>query len=158
MNKYNWKLKSFAKGIDADSAIQELEKIESLYGSLTPENIVKHSESTDAVLHTLFEWDNSIAAERYRQSQARTILNNIEVTVVSDSGEKNISVYEVVSGDEGRVYKHISALTTNEIEEIRKTTLSDLNRLKSKLANYNQFNKVVRLIETAVEEMQKDAA
>jgi hypothetical protein len=151
MNKYDWKLKSFAKGINPDLAVEELSRIENLYGSLTPENILKAAEPEDSVLHPLFEWSNDRAAELYRLQQARTILNNIEVVVVKDGQSRNISVYEVVNLGEGRTYKHIDALTTTDVEQIKKQTLQDLTRVKTKLSFYKDFEVTIKFIDSAIE-------
>lgn len=151
MKKYEWKMKSFAKGIDPDAAVIELERIENLFGSLTPENILKASEDTEALLHPLFEWDNTKAAEMYRMSQARSIINNVEIVVISDGQSRNISVYEIVSVGEHRAYKHIDTLTENEVEQVKRTTLRELNNLKSKLSIYKEFTTTVKHIDKAIE-------
>ena len=79
-NKYEWRIGSFAKDIDPDLAVAELERIENVYGALTPENILEASKTEGAYLHKLFTWDDQKAANLYRLQQARQILNNIEIT------------------------------------------------------------------------------
>jgi hypothetical protein len=154
MKKYEWKMKSFAKGIDPDLAVQELERIESLFGSLTPENVIKASIDEGATLHPLFEWDNSKAAENYRLQQARTLINNVEVKIIHDGQPRSISVYEVVNIGEQRAYKHIEAMTPNDVEQVRKSTLRELGSLKTKLSIYNQFNRSVAHLDNAITELQ----
>jgi hypothetical protein len=88
VNNYAWKLASLAKGIDVQDAVTELDRIKSIYGSLTPENVLNASRLETAVLYKLFNWDDAKAAEHYRLQQARTILNNIEVKVISN-GQPN---------------------------------------------------------------------
>lgn len=147
MSKYNWKLPSFGKNIDADEAVKELEKIENIYGSLTAESILQASQDANSILHPLFVWDDSEAAILYRKHQARTILNNIQINVISDGEPKKIDVYEIVFRDEKKVYKHVQDFTTQDINNLKGRTLRDLNVLKNKLSFYQQFNEVIPKIE-----------
>lgn len=153
MKIYEWKIKSFAKKINPDEAIQEIEKAENLYGKITAETILQVASDKKSVLHKLFEWDNSKAAEQYRLQQARTLINNIEVRIISDGAERSIPVYEIVKVDEGQQYKNIEVLTYDEIEQVKENTLRQLNVLKMKLSVYKQFNKVVNHISSAIEEL-----
>lgn len=154
MKKYEWKLKSFAKGIDPDLAVKELERIESIYGALTPENILNESQKEDAVLHPLFEWADDQAASKYRLQQARQILNNVVITVIHDGQPRQIAVYEVVNLGEDRSYKNIESMSPNDVEYVKKATIRELNSLKAKLSVYKDFEKTIRHIDDALESIQ----
>ena len=159
--QYEWKMASFAKKIDPDEAMNEIQRIESLYGKITAETVLKAAKDKDCILHKLFEWDDSKAAEKYRMAQARTLINNIEVKIISDGEERHIPVYEVVNirpeddSDEqpGRQYKHINTLTYDEVGQVKEATVRALNNLKFKLSVYRQFDKVVNHLESAIEEL-----
>jgi len=153
MNKYEWKLKSLAKGIDPDLAIKEIERIENVFGGLTPENILSASKEEDALFHCLFQWDDEVAAENYRLQQARSIINNIEVKVISDGEPRNIPVYEIVNIGEGRVYKAVTDMSSNEIEFVRSSVKREISYLKNKLSNYNEFAKSVKHLDDALKEL-----
>lgn len=151
---YAWKIPSFAKNIDIDLAMQEMERIESLYGSLTPQNILDASRPQNALFHTLFQWDDTVAAEHYRLQQARIILNNIEVTVISDGQPKQISVYEVIKQPSvNPVYKSINSMTVSDIDFIKMRTLKELNILKDKLSVYKEFSKVTSSLNQAIQDL-----
>jgi hypothetical protein len=151
MNKYQWKMRSLAKGIDPELAIAEIERIESLYGSLTPENVLDASRDESALLHTLFQWDDSKAAHQFRLQQARSILNNIEVNVISDGESRTIPVFEVVNLGEGRVYKSIQQMDSNDIEYVKKAVRREISYLKNKLSTYNTFEKTIKHLDDALE-------
>jgi hypothetical protein len=154
LKNYAWKIPSFAKNIDIDLAMEEMERIESLYGSLTPQNILDASRPQNALFHALFEWDDTIAAEHYRLQQARTILNNIEVTVVSDGQPKNIAVYEVIKQpSSAQIYKSINSMTISDIDFIKQRTLKELNILKDKLSVYKEFSKVTSSLHQAIQDL-----
>lgn len=151
---YAWKIPSFAKNIDIDLAIQEMERIESLYGSLTAQNILDASRPQNALFHTLFQWDDTVAAEHYRLQQARVILNNIEVTVISNGQSKQISVYEVIKQPSTNpVYKSINSMSVSDIDFIKMRTLKELNILKDKLSVYKEFSKVTSSLNQAIQDL-----
>lgn len=154
VKNYAWKIPSFAKNIDIDLAMEEMERIESLYGSLTPQNILDASRPKKALFHKLFQWDDTLAAENYRLQQARTILNNIEVTVVSDGSLKQINVYEVVKQpSSNQIYKSINSMTVSDIDFIKERTLKELNILKDKLSVYKEFSKVTSSLHQAIQDL-----
>jgi hypothetical protein len=59
-------------------AIRErLRALESETGTITPEALVDDARADDSPLHELFEWDNSVAAEKFRLHQARVVLKSV---------------------------------------------------------------------------------
>lgn len=74
---YQWKSNSRVK-TSADIAGAVLSDLESK-NSLTPKALLDVSRPVDAPLHNEFEWDDGIAAEKYRESQAAYIIRSIEV-------------------------------------------------------------------------------
>lgn len=151
MNKYSWRIKSLAKGIDPDLAIAEIERIESVYGGLTPENVLEASRDESALLHPLFQWDDNVAATQYRLQQARTIINNVEIKVISDGEERSIPVYEVVNIGEGRVYKSIQNMDKDDVEYVKQSVKREINHLKNKLSTYNSFEATIKHLDSALE-------
>ena len=145
-NKYHWKLKSFARGIDPDLAVKELALIEEKHGALTASAVLESATSKKSILHPLFLWDDTEAALRYRLRQANDIINNISVLTITDGEERQISVYEIVHGDNGNVFKHIESFTAKDIEQIKMRTIRDLNTMRSKLSIYQDFETVIEQI------------
>jgi hypothetical protein len=152
--KYDWIQKGFAKGIDPDEAVKELERIEANYGALTPENILDAATPEDALFHPLFTWNNSEAARLYRLQEARHILNNIEVRIIHDGKEKHIPVFEVVKRPEGRVYKHVDSFTKEDILQVKSDAVRAFNYWKSKLAVYKEFEAIIPKIDEVLSEIK----
>mgnify|MGYP000850528880 CR=1 FL=1 len=146
---YNWKLKGLAKGINPEDAVNELTRIQNIYGTITPELIVTAAEDEGSVLHKFFEWDDNRAAQLWRIQQARILLNNIQVSVISDGEAREVDVYEVTSRKEG--YQSIDTFTSENIEYIKAGIIQQLNTLKNKLKLYKQFDKVLEYINQAIE-------
>ncbi len=151
MSKYQWKMQGLFK-VDANVAMHELTRIKTEVGALTPEIIVAAASDADSPLHALFEWDDEAAAKKWRIYQARIILNNIEVKVLHNGEEKEVSVFEITTSN-GREYKSIDTFNAEDISNIIRKTKMEINALKNKLSTYNQFESVVVKLSEAEDEL-----
>ena len=66
-----WKIKGIYKA-DANKVAGEIGP-----GKITPEEVLEIARNKDSELHKCFEWDDGVAAEKYRLTQARGILLNL---------------------------------------------------------------------------------
>jgi hypothetical protein len=64
-------------GTKVEDALRELERD----GRLIPSEVVDSARDPDSPLHSHFEWDNDEAAEKYRLSQARTLIRTVKLMV-----------------------------------------------------------------------------
>lgn len=151
MSKYEWKLKSLAKGIDPDLAVQELERIESVYGVLSAEHLLNESRNNGAILHPLFEWQEDIAAEKFRLQQARFIINNVQVKIIKDGNISSIPVYEIVTVNGDRGYKNIQVMTEGDVQQVRKAAMRDLASIKAKIQAYESLEQTRTHIQDAMD-------
>lgn len=76
---YQWKGAACIKA-DAQQAGQVCEQLEQT-GGLTAKRLLDASRPEDAPLHDEFEWNDSEAAEKYREQQARHIINSLTIVV-----------------------------------------------------------------------------
>lgn len=63
--------------MDTERKKKILERLQSLEGDdgrITPEAVVEDARDPESPLHDEFEWDDSVAAEKYRLEQARRLL------------------------------------------------------------------------------------
>ena len=79
-----WKGASRIKA-DAQKAGELFEQLEA-ENDLTAARVVEESRAEDAVLHDEFEWDDSEAANKYREGQARHLINAITIATVKAEG------------------------------------------------------------------------
>ena len=70
-----WKVKGFFKA-DAETVYKE---ITALGDSFSPEQIVEAAKDEASELHKCFTWDDTVAAERWRQHQARVLVAQLVV-------------------------------------------------------------------------------
>ncbi|MDL2253750.1 hypothetical protein LJC49_06730 [Ruminococcaceae bacterium OttesenSCG-928-I18] len=141
---YQWKQARF--GINAQDTGEELERIADKYQSLTPCNIVAESRDEASVLHDCFEWDDPIAADKYREVQAGAILRNI-VTVEVDGVKqpKPIRAFVNIESD----FKPISVIikTPKYHNEMMQNALQELHSFQEKYQNLTQLSGVFQEIE-----------
>lgn len=149
MKNVNWKLKGFGKNVDPQKAVDEIERIKRIYGAITAENIVSEAQKPDCILHALFEWDDTKAAEQFRLQQARNLINNIVVTVVHNNEKKEVGAYEIATISGERQYTSIDTLTMQDVEEIKKVVLRELNYLKNKLSFYSDLKPTIEHLTNA---------
>lgn len=51
-------------------------------GKLTPAQVLREAESDESPLHAVFEWDDTIAAHRYRLEQAGDLIRSVKVRIM----------------------------------------------------------------------------
>lgn len=83
MQEYTYKMPGLFK-TPANIAGQVCKNLSESSGGLTPKRLVDVSRDKDSPLHQEFEWDDSIAGEKYREEQAKALIRNI-VIVQSDA-------------------------------------------------------------------------
>lgn len=79
-------------------------------GKLTPKAVLEAARSKTSPLHKHFEWDDSVAAERYRLDQAREIIGIIRV-VDAKAGER--PAYISIASDEGTSYRTVQDVASS---------------------------------------------
>jgi len=75
---YQWKLPGIYD-VPAKDAGEELDRIYHQRGKMDAADVVDESRPEDAVLHPCFEWRDSVAAEKWREQQARNLINCVVV-------------------------------------------------------------------------------
>jgi hypothetical protein len=92
MNKFIFKNGYRIKGINAQTAGEELARIEKHRGELKAPDVVDEARPEDALLHPAFEWDDQVAAELHRQDQARHLIRAVQV-IHSDNQAQSVYVH-----------------------------------------------------------------
>ena len=77
-----------------------LTKIEERDGEITAKSFLEESRSETSETHDMFEWNDSIAAEKYRLRQAGNIIGLITYEIVSS--EEKVTQVELVKGEPGQ--------------------------------------------------------
>lgn len=75
MDEVKWRLEGIFKA-DASKCLEEIGRDV----NITPEQVLKKARDKQSELHKCFEWDDSIAAEKYRLQQARQLIQFFVIT------------------------------------------------------------------------------
>lgn len=87
---------------DLPTVVRTLRAIEKQQGILTPETVVLNAKAEDSPLHKYFTWDDTDAAERWRQEEARKLIQSVNVTFLDSEGvEQSCRAFVNVKPDEG---------------------------------------------------------
>lgn len=141
---YDWKIKGIYS-VDAQTAGEELSRIYEETGSLEPSKIVDESRDENAPLHPCFEWDDYIAAEKYREKQAEGIVRCL-VTVVEDEERKDtVRAFVHVKKE----YHPIDIVISNEdmTKELLEVALRELRAFKRKYETLSELKPVFDAID-----------
>lgn len=83
--EYKWGCRVYP--VKASDAGKEFEKIEKRNKEVTAENLLDSARPESSVMHPCFEWNDAVAAEKFRLQEARNIIGSL-VKVVVDKGRK----------------------------------------------------------------------
>lgn len=147
---YQWKTKLF--NVNAQDAGEELERIQNEKGKLTPQNIVDESRSTKAVLHSCFEWNDSTAAEHYREQQARSLVCNIVTVEIKGEPQKQpVRAFVNIVKDEtgSNSYQPIEAVLSRPdyTQQMLTNAKEELNCFRSKYSTLSELSEVFAAID-----------
>jgi len=131
-----------------------LEKIEKKKGGITPQDVLEEGESARSPLHSYFEWDNKIAGEKYRLSQASHLLRSIEIEIkISDKNRRTRAYLNVKIScpDTDRmegVYVNLKkALTEPEYrKQVLQNAVKEIDLWKQKYSVYNELSEIFEAI------------
>lgn len=109
--RHKWASGAHTGKVSADDAAEEFGRIRLKHGSLTPSVIVEESRDESAVLHSAFEWDDSVAAEEYRKGQARSLVR--AVITVNQKTETTFRSFTLVKAESDARYEPTETVVVN---------------------------------------------
>jgi hypothetical protein len=138
---------------------EEIQKIADEHGGqVKPINVVDKARDKKSALHDYFEWDDSIAAERFRIAQARNLINHIEVTILFNDEERKSRAFFNVSfkneddnKDSAYIPVEIVANTPGMREQLIDRALDEVKAWKNRWHEYKELAEIFG----AIEETQK---
>jgi len=137
---YEWKIPSLYP-VDAQTAGEELERICEKYGVLQTDDIVNESRAETARLHACFEWDDLVAAEKYRKTQAGDIVRAIVIKAETKPG-KVIETRAFVHAENAYHPLHIALNSESMTNELYQSALRDLAAIRGKYASLAELHPV----------------
>lgn len=114
---------------------------------ITPEEVLEIARNENSELHKCFEWDDTVAAEKYRLMQARKVIIDL-VYAPKKQGEQHVRCFQITR--EARTYQPTKCFIVQQDEY-----QSLLNRAKKELESFKQRYKALTELESIFEEIDK---
>jgi len=126
----SWKIEKYP--VSADTAKAEFDRIYEKYGELTTKAVVDESRDEHAALHICFEWDDAVAAEKYRQRQAGDMIRCLVTIHKDDDDSKPIIVRSIVKTTEKYEPITVSIKSEEKYAVLIQDAINDIHWFKRK--------------------------
>lgn len=137
--------------------------LESLGDKFEPQAVVEAARPKRSPIHDLFDWDDSEAAELWRKSQARNIVNHLEIVVVTEDGRTTTKAFHSVTVQieeaPTRNYASITAIRKDSglSQQVVNRALRELNAWKLRYSDYQRiFGPVFAAIDKANKKVKRE--
>jgi hypothetical protein len=169
---YRFKASSYLHG-DAQAVGERLEQLRQRDSGVLPEAMVADAESDSSPLHPFFEWDNSVAAQKHRETQARELIRSLDIEYestakqsdmdikVEASPERRVRAFVSIQRSDGvRVYEPTLAAMADEgmKRQVLSQAYSELSAVSRKYRDLNELAQVVTAIELVGERLREPIA
>ena len=121
------------------------EQLEASEGGLTPKTFVDASRDPKSPTHSMLEWDNKIAAEAYREEQAKHIIANVRIVRAEAGPDEYKDRGFVVIHDGRNAYTTIHKAMSNDEwrEHLLKDAKRDMECFKAKYRRLTELTGVI---------------
>lgn len=135
-----WKVGGIFKA-DANECYREISSLE----QITPKAILDFARDENSELHKCFEWDNDLAAEKYRKIQAGNVIRMLYVEPKSEDAPP----VRALSRTSNTVYQPTRTFlkNQNEYEDLLKRALSELESFRLKYKTLSELEQVFEQID-----------
>lgn len=129
---------------------EELQAVYDSEGDLTPSLVLDRARSEKSPLHGYFEWNDSVAGEKFRLGQAQKLITKVKVVYRNADGEsKKVRKWHAVQAPtQDWNYRPIDEIADDDLAS--KILLADMRRdienLKKRYANVAGFFEMAREI------------
>ena len=142
-----------SNGGDAQKTGEILAKMEE-NGQLTAANVVKKARPEKSPLHCYFTWDDKVAAEKFREQEARVLIASIVVTQEDGQIERRFYNIEVKDPE----YKSIDTimLSKDDSNKLLKLAFRDMKIFRNKYQRLSkELGGVLKAIDETIPESEK---
>ena len=145
MLKAAWKVDGFYKA-DASKVLNELSELGDEY-SLS--DVVEKAKDKNSEMHSIFEWDNSVAGNKYREIQAGTMVRNLVIVRHDETEEKTNVRYFVSTGKRDSTYTPTRLVIRNQdaYEQLLERAYAELRTFKEKYSTLSELDEILALID-----------
>lgn len=139
-----WKINGIFKA-DAQKVFEEIGD-----RKVTPEEVLEQARNDeDSELHKCFEWNDSIAAEKYRLSQARQIIQLL-VIKPEKKEEPQVRVFQITTETNNYQPIRLFLEQPDEYKALLQRAKNELSALKTRYKTLSELEAVFAEIDKAV--------
>lgn len=129
---------------------------------VTPEDVLSDAKRKRSPLHNFFEWEDSVAAEKYRVQQARYMLRSIRVVVEKEAVEETRAFVPVVirepEKEPRKVYTTVQYALSDE--QLRQQTieyaLKQLENWRNRWNEYTELADALRAVDEVIAKAKEE--
>lgn len=147
--RYTWRreVASMFKGANAQKCAEEIFEIGD---QIDPKQIVDKARDENTELHRCFEWDDEKAAEKYRITQARTVLRCLVFVPNEEETDQKKQLSIAYRTIDSASYETTRFIFKNEDSHAKlvKTALLELQRFQEKYSFLSELKVVFEAIES----------
>lgn len=145
MNKIKWRVEGFFKDADAEKVYHEIQECGEDYKA---EDVLERAKDENSELHKCFEWEDSVAAEKWRLQQARLVITNLMVTVEKKDGTPTeFRLYQSNGREKGFSKSTIIARDIDRYSELLERAKAEMDAFRKRYANIVELQSVITEIE-----------
>lgn len=141
MENIEWKLKGFYK-VDAQKAYEEIQSLE----EITDKNVVDLARNEKSCIHNEFEWNDTIAGEKWRERQAQLMIQSF-VIKVEEKEEHPMRVFQIST--KKHVYQPIQFFIEHkdEYQALLERAIRELQGIKHRYKTIVELEEVFNAID-----------
>jgi hypothetical protein len=152
---YKFKSRWASGGVSAQVVGERLEEIRR-GRRLTPKAVVDDARPARSPLHPCFEWNDSLAAEKYRLEQARGLIQNVVVVYEAPKGKKlPVRAFVSVTKNNEREYTSISAAvrSPNLRQQLLEEALAEIVLWRQKYSRLQELSAIFGVVDRVMRQM-----
>jgi len=134
---------------DADKVAKEINSIGTEFSAQQIVDFAQKRKRSE--LYKCFEWDDGIAANRYRCEQARSIVRSLKITIINDQEEPEVTPirYFMMPERKNGQYKKTEIIVqrADEYQTLLATAKAELIAFKNKYSRLSELEEVFEAID-----------
>lgn len=134
---------------DAEKCFREIE--DNLGSDYTPDQLVELAKDESTELHKCFDWDDTVAAERWRKHQARLLSGSLSVVVERE--DKEPQEYKLIQHDhETQTYRSVqyTVRNTDQYDRLKAQARAELEAFRYRYRMIVEYQDVIEEIDKAL--------
>lgn len=143
MERICWSIEGLHKG-DAQKCYDECQTLD----EITPENVLEKAKNSKTELHKCFEWDDSVAGEKYRLIQARQIIQHFMiVSPETDDSSVKVRSYQISTTRNVYLPSRVIVQQPDEYKALLKRAKAELEAFKQRYKTLAELESLFEVID-----------